>query len=58
MAKYLIEITTLTGIADVVRAEEGTTSVIPVPDIKNRMQTLFDDVNDLLDEINGEDVTT
>lgn len=37
MAKYVIEDTTLTGIADAIRSKEGTTAGIPVPDMSQRI---------------------
>lgn len=40
MAKYSIEDTTLTGIADAIRAKEGSTGVIPVPDIPSRIAAI------------------
>lgn len=40
MAKYSIEDTTLTGIADAIRAKEGSTGVIPVSDIPSRIAAI------------------
>ena len=40
MAKYSIEDTTLTGIADAIRAKEGSTGVIHVPDIPSRIAAI------------------
>ena len=40
MAKYSIEDTTLTGIADAIRAKEGSTGVIPVPEIPSRIAAI------------------
>ena len=40
MAKYSIEDTTLTGIGDAIRAKEGSTGVIPVSDIPNRISAI------------------
>lgn len=40
MAKYSIEKSTLTGIADAVRAKEGTTAPIPVTDMATRIQAI------------------
>ena len=40
MAKYSIEDTTLTGIADAIRAKDGSTGVIPVPDIPSRIAAI------------------
>ena len=40
MAKYSIEDTTLTGIGDAIRAKEGSTGVIPVPDIPSRIAAI------------------
>lgn len=40
MAKYSIEDTTLTGIGDAIRAKEGSTGVIPVPEIPSRIAAI------------------
>ena len=40
MAKYSIEDTTLTSIADAIRAKEGSTGVIPVPEIPSRIAAI------------------
>ena len=40
MAKYSIDSTTLTGIGDAIRAKEGSTGVIPVPDIPSRIAAI------------------
>lgn len=40
MAKYSIEDSTLKGIADAIRAKEGTTDAIPVSDLANRVTAL------------------
>lgn len=40
MAKYSIEDTTLTGIADAIRSKDGSTGVIPVPDIPSRIAAI------------------
>lgn len=40
MAKYSIDDTTLTGIADAIRVKEGSTGVIPVPDIPSRIAAI------------------
>ena len=40
MAKYSIEETTLTGIGDAIRAKEGSTGVIPVPEIPSRIAAI------------------
>ena len=40
MAKYSIDSTTLTSIADAIRAKEGSTGVIPVPDIPSRIAAI------------------
>ena len=37
MAKYSIDSATLTGIADAIRAKEGSTGAIPVSDIPSRI---------------------
>lgn len=37
MAKYVIEDTTLVGIADAIREKEGSTAAIPVPGMKQRI---------------------
>lgn len=40
MAKYSIDSTTLTGIADAIRAKEGSTGAIPVSDIPSRIAAI------------------
>ena len=40
MAKYSIDSTTLTGIADAIRAKDGSTGVIPVPEIPSRIAAI------------------
>lgn len=40
MAKYLIEDTTLIAIGDAIREKEGSTEVIPVPDMPARIRTI------------------
>ena len=40
MAKYSIEDTTLTGIGDAIRAKDGSTGVIPVPEIPSRIAAI------------------
>ena len=40
MAKYSIDAATLTGIGDAIRAKEGSTGVIPVPDIPSRIAAI------------------
>ena len=40
MAKYSIDSATLTGIADAIRAKEGSTGVIPVPEIPSRIAAI------------------
>ena len=40
MAIYSIEDTTLTGIGDAIRAKEGSTGVIPVPEIPSRIAAI------------------
>lgn len=40
MAKYSIDSATLTGIADSIRAKEGSTGVIPVPEIPSRIAAI------------------
>ena len=40
MAKYSIDSTTLTSIGDAIRAKEGSTGVIPVPDIPSRIAAI------------------
>ena len=40
MAKYSIDSTTLTGIGDAIRAKEGSTGVIPVPEIPSRIAAI------------------
>lgn len=40
MAKYSIDSTTLTGIADAIRAKEGSAGVIPVSDIPSRIANI------------------
>ena len=40
MAKYSIDSTTLTGIADAIRAKEGSAVVIPVSDIPSRIANI------------------
>ena len=40
MAKYSIDSITLTGIADAIRAKEGSTGVIPVSDIPSRIANI------------------
>ena len=40
MAKYSIDDATLTGIADAIRAKEGSTGVIPVSDIPSRIAAI------------------
>lgn len=40
MAKYSIEDTTLTGIADAIRAKEGSAGAIPVADIPSRISNI------------------
>ena len=37
MAKYSIDSTTLTGIGDAIRAKEGSTGVITVPETPSRI---------------------
>lgn len=40
MAKYSIDSTTLTGIADAIRAKDGSAGVIPVPEIPSRIAAI------------------
>ena len=40
MAKYSIEDTTMTGIGDAIRAKDGSTGVIPVPEIPSRIAAI------------------
>lgn len=40
MAQYLIEDTTLTGIANAIREKEGSTGTIPVPDMEPRIRAI------------------
>lgn len=40
MAKYSIEDATLTGIGDAIRAKEGSTDPIPVPDLPSRISAI------------------
>ena len=40
MAKYSIDSTTLTSIGDAIRAKEGSTGVIPVPEIPSRIAAI------------------
>ena len=40
MAKYSIDSTTLTGIADAIRAKDGSTGAIQVSDIPSRIATI------------------
>lgn len=40
MAKYSIDSTTLTGIADAIRAKDGSTGAIPVSDIPSRIAAI------------------
>ena len=40
MAKYSIDRTTLTGIADAIRTKEGSTGAIPVSDIPSRIAAI------------------
>ena len=40
MAKYSIDSITLTGIADAIRAKEGSAGVIPVPEIPSRIAAI------------------
>ena len=40
MAKYSIDSATLTGIADAIRAKEGSTGAIPVSDIPSRIAAI------------------
>ena len=40
MAKYSIDSTTLTSIGDAIREKEGSTGVIPVPDIPSRIAAI------------------
>ncbi len=40
MAKYSIDDATLTGIADAIRAKEGSAGVIPVSDIPSRIANI------------------
>lgn len=40
MGKYVIDETTLTGIGDAIREKEGTTEVIPVNNMKARIQAI------------------
>lgn len=50
MAKVFIEETTLTAIGDAIRVKEGTTELIPVPDMATRISAIESGGGDITDE--------